>query len=139
LELSNDRSYSIDIDESNAWFKGKSVAFILMSSGAKKDALKMTTQALTQISYSNAYNTVLSTGVVAGTHPMHGWAQIGRAIAAQTVYPLRAWGLANRATRAQRKDAAVRARLLREAAAVRATQPGLADELVAFAMRDNNQ
>jgi hypothetical protein len=96
----------------------------------------MTTQSLTQISYSNAYNTVLSTGVVSSTHSVHGWVQIGRAIVAQTLYTLQSWSQASRATKEQRRDAAVRASLLRKADAVRATQPGLANELVAFATRD---
>jgi hypothetical protein len=133
LELSNDRSYSAHVAKATA---GLTVNLLFKDVSAKKDAHSMTTQSLTQISYSNAYNTVLSTGAVSGTHPIHGWAQIGRAVVAQTLHTLNSWGKVSRTTKAERRDAAVRASLLRKAAAVRATQPGLANELVVFATRD---
>jgi hypothetical protein len=101
-----------------------------------KDAPNMTTQALTQISYSNAYSTVLSTGAVGISHPAHGWARIIRAVVAKTIATARAYRAAHAQARAQHQAAQSASRVLRVAAALQATQPGLASELVAIASRD---
>jgi hypothetical protein len=101
-----------------------------------KDAPNMTTQALTQISYSNAYSTVLSTCAVGISHPARGWAHIVRALAAKAIASARAYGAAYAQAQAQDKAAQSASRVLRVAASLQATQPALANELIAIASRD---
>jgi hypothetical protein len=96
----------------------------------------MTTQAITQISYSNAYSTVFSTGAVSNSHPAAGWARIVRAGFAQIAPTVRRWIAAYQTAQAQHAAAESASRVLRVAASLQATQPALANELIAIASRD---
>jgi hypothetical protein len=98
----------------------------------------MTSQAVTQISYSNAYTTVLSTGDVTGTHPAAGWVRIFRAGFVQIAPAVRRWVAAFEAAQAQHQRAESAARVMRVAAALQTSQPALANELVAIASRDED-
>jgi hypothetical protein len=96
----------------------------------------MTTNALTKISYSNAYSTVLSTGAVGISHPAHGWIAIARTAASRIAPALRTWVAAHRTAVAQRMAAESASHTLRVAASLQASQPSLANELIAIGSRD---